>query len=88
MAQVNERTEVRIGPQGRIVIPARLRKALGLRTGDKVLAHVEGERLVLERRRQIVDRLRSRYATVPSEISLADELIAQRRTEARREALE
>lgn len=79
---------MQIGPQGRIVIPARLRKALGLKPGDKVLARVEGESLVLERRRQILDRLRSRFADVPSEISLAGELIAERRTEALRESLD
>lgn len=88
MAQANEQVEVRVGPQGRVVIPARLRRALDLKTGDKVLARVEGETLVLERRQQVVDRLRSRFAGVPSETRLADELIAQRRTEAAREARE
>jgi AbrB family looped-hinge helix DNA binding protein len=42
--------EVQVGAQGRIVIPAGLRKALGLRPGDRLVARTVGESLVLERR--------------------------------------
>ncbi|MGH3442871.1 MAG: AbrB/MazE/SpoVT family DNA-binding domain-containing protein [Nitriliruptorales bacterium] len=34
---------------GRVVIPAGIRRALGIREGDPVEVHVEGERIVLSR---------------------------------------
>jgi AbrB family looped-hinge helix DNA binding protein len=79
-------SSVRVGPQGRIVIPAHIRKALGIRPGEILIARVEDGRLVLETREQIVARLQSWFAQVPPDVSLADELIAERREEARREA--
>jgi len=80
---------LRIGPQGRIVIPAELRRELGFEPGETVMAHVESRRLVLERRGEILDRLRCelRDATPPG-ASMVDELLAERRREARREAAE
>ncbi len=80
--------QVRIGPQGRVVIPAVLRKALNLKPGDQLVIHREGDRLVLERRETIIKRLQERFRHIPKEISLVDELIAERREEARREGTE
>jgi AbrB family looped-hinge helix DNA binding protein len=77
---------VRVGPQGRIVIPAHIRHALGILPGETLLARVEDRRLVLETREQIVARLQATFAKVPRDVSLVDELIAERREEARREA--
>lgn len=86
MAQ-SESAEVRIGPQGRIVIPASLRRALGIKPGQVMVGRVEDGRLVLERREAILSRLQARFGhAVPRNVSLADELIADRREEARREA--
>lgn len=47
--------------------------------GRKKIAHV------LERRKAILARLRSRFAKVPAGVSLADDLIAERRRESERE---
>lgn len=79
---------VRVGPQGRIVIPAHIRHALGIHPGEILIARVEDGRLVLETRDQVLARLQATFANVPREISLVDELIAERREEARREAEE
>jgi AbrB family looped-hinge helix DNA binding protein len=81
-----ERADVRLGAQGRLVIPARLRRLLGLKAGDSLIAHTENGRLVIETREQILARLQSLFEHVPPEVSLADELIEERREEARREA--
>ena len=78
-------TEIRIGPQGRLVIPASLRRALGIEPGDVMVARIEDGRLVLESREAILARLQARFAVVPTEIDLAKELIEERRGEARRE---
>jgi len=48
-------------------------------------ARVEENRLVLEKREHILARLKARFRAVPQSVGLADELIEQRRTEARRE---
>jgi len=57
--------EVQIGVQGRVVIPAALRKALNLKPGDRLLARQIGESLVLERREAVERRLRERFRHVP-----------------------
>lgn len=77
--------EVTLGAQGRLVVPARLRKQLGIDTGDVLAASVEGDRLVLEPRGAVLARLRERAAAVPAGVSMVDELIAERRREASRD---
>ncbi len=41
--------EVQIDAQGRVVIPAALRKTLNLKPGDRLIIHREGDRIVLQR---------------------------------------
>jgi len=77
-------TEVHVGPQGRIVIPASLRRAAGIKPGDSLTARLDEGRLVLERRADVVTRLRRRFAGA-SGVSLAEELLRERREEARRD---
>nr|VFJ55920.1 MAG: looped-hinge helix DNA binding domain-containing protein, AbrB family [Candidatus Kentron sp. FW]VFJ65576.1 MAG: looped-hinge helix DNA binding domain-containing protein, AbrB family [Candidatus Kentron sp. FW] len=78
--------EVQVGAQGRLVIPAPLRKTLNLHQGDRLVARQEGESLVLERREAVIKRLQGLFAHIPRDVSLVDELIADRRKEAAREA--
>ena len=77
-------TEVRLGPQGRVVIPAQLRRALGLELGDTLVFRVENKRLILEKPDAIKHRLKARFAQLPKGTSLATELLAERRKEAKR----
>ncbi|MCS5699493.1 AbrB/MazE/SpoVT family DNA-binding domain-containing protein [Cyanobium sp. FGCU-52] len=85
MSDVAASVEVSLGRQGRVVIPASLRRSLGLEEGDRLVARQEAGRLVLEKPDQIKQRLMARFAKVPAERSLADELIAERREESLRE---
>jgi AbrB family looped-hinge helix DNA binding protein len=78
--------EVQVGAQGRVVIPAALRKALKLKPGERLVARKVGESLVLERREAVERRLRERFKHIPKGVSLADELIAERRADAATEA--
>lgn len=89
MARSSRAVPLRIGPQGRVVIPADMRRELEIEPGETLMAHVESRRLVLERRSEILERLRDevRGAGAPAG-SVVDELIAERRAEARREAAE
>ena len=63
-----------------------MRRELNIQPGETLMAHVESHRLVLERREEILERLRSEVRGTRSEgRSAVDELIAERRAEARRE---
>lgn len=77
--------EVTVGPQGRLVVPAPLRRHLGIEAGDVLIARADDDRLVLERRDAILARLRARLAVVPVDVSMVDELIVERREESKRE---
>ena len=78
---------VKVGPKGRVVVPAPIRRELGIEEGTELMARVEGEGIVLEPRSAAIRRLQELVtAVVPRDVSLVDELIAERREEARREA--
>lgn len=78
--------EVQLGAQGRIVVPAALRKEMGLKPGDCLIARRDGDCLILEPASVIRNRLQQRFRNVPGQTSLVDELIAERRREAQVEA--
>jgi len=71
-----------LGQQGRLVIPAAVRAALGLMAGDRLHLRLDGARLVLERPQDAVAELRGLGAAVPASRSLVDELLAERRVAA------
>ena len=74
--------KAKLGEGGRIVIPAEYRQALGLQVGDEVIMRLEGKELRIFTLNQAIRRaqeLVNRY--IPKERSLADELIAERRSE-------
>lgn len=75
---------VKLGQQGRLVIPADLRKELGVNPGEDLVAFVENDRLIIQTREQTLRELREMVAHV--DVSLADELTRERRAEAAREA--
>lgn len=68
-----------LGQQGRVVIPADVRRALGLAAGDRLHLHLTGRRLVLERQEDAAVELRGLASNVPPARSLVDELLAERR---------
>jgi antitoxin PrlF len=67
-----------LGQQGRLVIPAEVRAALGLVPGDRLHLHLAGPRLVLERQQDAVAELRQLGKGLPQSRSLVDELLAER----------
>ncbi len=85
MTENSPMIEVQVGPQGRVVIPAPLRQAWQIKPGETLVAHLEADRLILERPSHIVQRLKDRFAGLHGQPSLAEELIAERRREAQKE---
>lgn len=81
-----EQARVNVGPQGRVVIPARIRRSLSIGPGDTLVLRVVEGRIVLEKRADVLARVRRRFGGVPEGVSLAEELISERREEARRES--
>ena len=71
-----------LGKQGRVVIPAEIRAALGLSAGDRIHVRVDGARIVMERPQDAIDELRSLGRDRALNRSLVDELLAERRAEA------
>ena len=67
------------------MVPARLRRELGLETGAELAIRCDGHRLILEPRREVLRRARDRFVAVSGGVSLADELSADRGEEARRD---
>ncbi|MGH8897411.1 MAG: AbrB/MazE/SpoVT family DNA-binding domain-containing protein [Egibacteraceae bacterium] len=76
---------LRLDPQGRVVIPKALRERLGFGDGIELHARAEPGRLVLETREAIVARMRAEARGVDPGRSMVEELIADRRQQARRE---
>lgn len=73
---------LRLGKQGRLVIPADIREALGLSPGDEVHVRLDGPRIVMERPADAIDEIRALGRGKAPNRSLVDELIAERRAEA------
>jgi len=76
---VNTETRQRVNENGRVVIPASFRKALGIKIGDEVVLRMEDDELritTLKRRVERAQRLVRKH--VKRGTSLVDELIAER----------
>ena len=85
----NARYTVAMGARGRIVVPARLREQMQLAEGDRLVLRVrdDGVLEVVSLREQL-DKLRGIFKDDRPGVSLVDELIAERRAEARKEDME
>jgi AbrB family looped-hinge helix DNA binding protein len=81
---MSDTSVVAVGPKGRVVIPAQIRRELHLEEGSELVALVEGGGVLLIPRSAVKQRLRSMFARVKT--SLAEELQAERRAEAKRES--
>ena len=82
-----EHFSIALGNRGRLVLPAALRRRLDLPPGDRLIVTVDdqgGFRVVSAREQ--ARGLRGLYRDLAPDRSLVDELLAERREEARREA--
>ena len=80
---------VKVGEDGRLVIPASLRKEIGIRAGDTLVLESDGDSLLVRSYDRVLKETQDyfrQFATPGT--SVVDELIAERRAEAARESAE
>jgi AbrB family looped-hinge helix DNA binding protein len=83
---MKQETRARVNENGRVVIPAAFRKALGITVGDEVVLRIADDELRISTLKRRIERAQRivRHHVKPG-VSLADELIAERREAAKRE---
>jgi AbrB family looped-hinge helix DNA binding protein len=83
---IENRVRLKVDAAGRVLIPAEMRAFMGLSEGSTVLAWLDqGELRVVGIEVAAKQAQQIARARIGSNVSLADELIADRRAEARRE---
>lgn len=89
VAGADSRIKVKIGPGGRIVIPADFRKTMEVEEGDTLVATIDRDGIVRLTSTSAAMRMAQRIvcAAVPADVSLSDALIEDRRREAVHEAV-
>jgi bifunctional DNA-binding transcriptional regulator/antitoxin component of YhaV-PrlF toxin-antitoxin module len=78
-----------LGPKGRVLFPADLRKALGLDEGDVITAWLRDGELRMHSHRHGLRKIQEEARAMPSSaVSASEELIAERRAESAKDAEE
>ena len=79
-------TRTRMSEKGRVVIPAEIRKALGMNAGSTLSLRVVGDEVRISTLRARLRRAQEwAQKAIPPGVSLADELSAERREAAKHE---
>lgn len=77
---------VRMGSDGRVVIPADVRHRIGVGGGDEFTVEADATGIRLRTLRQVVAEAQTYFtAGLPAEVLVSDELCRDRRAEAARE---
>lgn len=78
--------QIEMNEQGRLVIPAHLRKSLGLHGKQKLAIWVSEGRLVIEKLDDVKAAIKASFKDLAQQgVSLSEQLIEERRAEAKRE---
>jgi len=81
-----EETRMRVSQNGRVVIPASFRKALGINVGDEVVLRLQDDEVLITTLRRRIRRAQERARRyVKPGTSPVDELLKERREAAKRE---
>jgi AbrB family looped-hinge helix DNA binding protein len=80
---------IRLGADGWLMIPAPIRKELGLKPGDPLVVECDGDSLLVRSPDAALQETQHYFRQfVPAGVSVVDELIADRRAEAERDEAE
>ena len=80
-----ETVTVKLGTSGRLVLPVKFRKALGVGPGDELILALDKGELRIFTRREAIRRAQGMLKQLAPGRSLVDELIQERRAESARE---
>jgi len=82
-----ETFRVKLDGSGRILLPAKVRKQLKLQQGSIIMASLDGEQIVLKSQAQVIHEVQQYFSQFrkKGDKLWSDELIEERREEARRE---
>ncbi len=81
-----ERFTVAVDGSGRILLPAKVRKQLNLKKGSELIARLDKQKLVLNSRAEAIREVQEFFSKRrPAGVLWSDEIIKDRRREARRE---
>jgi AbrB family looped-hinge helix DNA binding protein len=81
-----EEARSRVNENGRVVIPAAFRKALGIQAGDEIVMRIEDDELRLSTQQRRIRNAQRRAAQyLKPGTSLVGELLAERRRAAKHE---
>jgi AbrB family looped-hinge helix DNA binding protein len=84
---MNDEIETRLGQNGRVVIPASFREALGIDVGDPILLRIQEGEVRITTRKIRIERAQNRARRyLATGESLIDDLLEERKREAQREA--
>lgn len=76
----------KLGEDGRLVIPAPLRKSLNLKPGDTLVVESDGDSLLVRGYDQVLREVQAAFADLaPPGVLISEELLKDRREEAARE---
>jgi len=64
---------LKVGKRGELYTPKKLRVKIGLDTGDELVAVVEGEAIILRKRKTILDVLEEEALATVSDVELKEE---------------
>jgi len=79
-------TRMRVNQNGRIVLPAAFRKAIGIEVGDEVVLRIQDDELRITTQQRRIQRAQQRARTyLKPGTSLVEELLAERREAAKNE---
>ncbi len=78
--------DIPIQENGRMILPAELRRALGVGKGDRILIQAEGDRIEITTTQRARHRAQERFrALVPDGEPVVDTFLAEKRVEVARE---
>jgi AbrB family looped-hinge helix DNA binding protein len=75
---------LKLGPKGRVLLPAELRTGLGIREGELIVGMLKNGELRLESHARALKQIQEEGRRLRGNRSVVDELIAERRAAAAR----
>ena len=70
-----------IGEDGSIALNCDLLRQANLKPGDEVIVAIEDDHLIIQTDEQLSEQIKLMFSHIPSGVSLAEELIRERRSE-------